>query len=86
MRNRMRGIFRFCAKRAGKKKKACKRTFLRPFAGFYAADGGRTRTLSPERDFKSLVSANFTTAAQIRLTTVLLLCCAQRAGGAGAHI
>ena len=33
-----------------------------------AADGGRTRTLSPERDFKSLVSANFTTAAQTRLT------------------
>ncbi len=31
---------------------------------FYAADGGRTRTLSPERDFKSLVSANFTTAAR----------------------
>ena len=31
---------------------------------FHAADGGRTRTLSPERDFKSLVSANFTTAAQ----------------------
>ena len=30
---------------------------------FYAADGGRTRTLSPERDFKSLVSANFTTVA-----------------------
>ena len=29
----------------------------------HAADGGRTRTLSPERDFKSLVSANFTTAA-----------------------
>ena len=28
-----------------------------------AADGGRTRTLSPDRDFKSLVSANFTTAA-----------------------
>ena len=34
----------------------------------HAADGGRTRTLSPERDFKSLVSANFTTAAQTRLT------------------
>ena len=34
----------------------------------HAADGGRTRTLSPERDFKSLVSANFTTAAQPRLT------------------
>ena len=32
---------------------------------FYAADGGRTRTLSPERDFKSLVSANFTTAARL---------------------
>ena len=30
---------------------------------FHAADGGRTRTLSPERDFKSLVSANFTTVA-----------------------
>ena len=28
-----------------------------------ATDGGRTRTLSPERDFKSLVSANFTTVA-----------------------
>ena len=37
-----------------------------------AADGGRTRTLSPERDFKSLVSANFTTAAQTRLTK---FCC-----------
>ena len=38
----------------------------------HAADGGRTRTLSPERDFKSLVSANFTTAAQPRLTKT---CC-----------
>ena len=32
-------------------------------AFLHAADGGRTRTLSPERDFKSLVSANFTTVA-----------------------
>ena len=43
----------------------------------YAADGGRTRTLSPERDFKSLVSANFTTAAQKELpfegTAVLII-------------
>ena len=40
------------------------RRILRSYRGFcYAADGGRTRTLSPERDFKSLVSANFTTAA-----------------------
>ena len=30
---------------------------------FMPPTGGRTRTLSPERDFKSLVSANFTTAA-----------------------
>ena len=29
----------------------------------HATGGARTRTLSPERDFKSLVSANFTTVA-----------------------
>ena len=43
----------------GKKEAGAKRTLLRRGA----ADGGRTRTALLPRDFKSRVSANFTTAA-----------------------
>lgn len=45
----------------GQKKRAGARLSSRPLPG--AADGGRTRTVSLPRDFKSRVSANFTTAA-----------------------
>lgn len=45
----------------GQKKRAGARLGSRPLPG--AADGGRTRTVSLPRDFKSRVSANFTTAA-----------------------
>ncbi len=45
----------------GQKKRAGARLGSRPLHG--AADGGRTRTVSLPRDFKSRVSANFTTAA-----------------------
>ena len=48
---------------------------------FHATGGAWTRTLSPERDFKSLVSANFTTVAyRTRLTKPCCLARMQRAG------
>ena len=53
---------------------------------FYAADGGRTRTLSPERDFKSLVSANFTTAAyNANNNTIEWLLCQEKAQSRSLH-
>ena len=53
---------------------------------FYAADGGRTRTLSPERDFKSLVSANFTTAAyNANNNTIEWLLCQEKAQSPSLH-
>ena len=51
-----------------------------------AADGGRTRTLSPERDFKSLVSANFTTAAyNANNNTIEWLLCQEKAQSPSLH-
>ena len=64
------------------KEKLLKTCVLRSFS-FDAADGGRTRTLSPERDFKSLVSANFTTAAHnINYNTTEPIFCQEKARAA----